>query len=64
MACHRHTDAQIAREIGQQTHGGEFGDADGETAHCQRQMDDTRVKDPLVDAIWIHEARAKEPMYG
>ena len=31
--------AQVAGEEGQEAHGGEFGGADGETAHRQREMD-------------------------
>ncbi len=31
-------DAQVAGEIGQQAHGGEFGGADGEAADRQREV--------------------------
>jgi hypothetical protein len=43
MACRWRTDVQVAREIGQQAHGGEFRGADGKTAHGQCEMNQVRM---------------------
>ncbi len=42
MARRGLVDVQVAREIAQQTHGGELGGADGETADGERKMDQSR----------------------
>lgn len=38
MPCGRLVDAEPGREIGQQAHRGEFGGADGESAHGEREQ--------------------------
>ena len=44
MAGGRQVDVEVAREEGQQAHGGEFGRADRKGAHGQREKDERGVR--------------------